>query len=132
MIERVYEIPVPRLAWEHLRPEPAVRYLERRVWPDALAMPRDSPSLGGSPLMPRYITPQGTRPIAAFLLLMFQPGRRLATHYLFRRLIPSRRWMEDVYGATVGKPASRFALLQCHWQQLRSDRRQVRVRHRPD
>ena len=109
----------PNEAWELLRPNVLTRSLHRRAWPDELSVPRDAPSHGGSPMMPRYIGLSGSHPVMATAILMLHRDRRANLNYLVRRYFPTYSWLRSAYGSNDDLGKSRLALLKAHWRHLR-------------
>ena len=118
LADRVYGVVAPDQAWRSLRPSVPVRVLNRRVWPDARAMPRDRRVHAGNPLSPRMLGLGGTRQILGLLLLVFDRHRRRNIAHLVRRALPPRDWLQAVYGTELPSDASYLRLWRYHRREV--------------
>jgi hypothetical protein len=129
LVDHAFGVDLPGGAWDALRPNPVVRGLHRRIWPERYAVPRPLFSEGGSPLVPRYVGLRGAHPIAAMVLLATQKHRRLHFAYLVRRIVPTKRWLRSAYAAESRSDASHASLLLHHFRHLRNVRERVVTQH---
>ena len=130
LVDYAFGLGVPEKAGSAVRPNVAVRVLQRRIWPDGYALPRPIFTEGGSPLDPRYVGLRTAHPVAALLLLGAQRQRRLHFTFLFRRFVPTKRWLREAYALEVRPDAAYASLLLQHLRRLRQIRARVRAQFR--
>jgi hypothetical protein len=123
ILESVYSIERPEGARSAFHAGSAVRVLHRRIWPDELTIPQERPtkSQEGTPIVPRFLSPGGVRPVSGLALFALDQRRGRYLLYLGQRVLPPRVWLRETYGE-----GSYPRLLREHWRGLRALRRRVR------
>lgn len=127
LVRQAFGDVIPEQAWPALEPNSVVRYLHETIWPNRMILPRDKPSHGGSPIVPRYVGVHGSHPIPAFALLLIHPERTSNAGYMFRRVFPTRQWLRTTYVEEANRGATWPSLLRRHWAMLRLVKQSVKA-----